>query len=226
MRRLEDGVTALLGDLGETARSANALLDGETRVALRGTVAEVQQLARTLRREIERHRRGDRRRSGVPAPCQPGERTPAIPGRADRPRRRGRGAGGRGARAGGSVDPSRRRLGLGNGARREPGRPAAQRRIARRAARLLVEMTDAAAALEPRLAGARAEPGSAARRAAAAARTRRVTSAARARRSGTSCGPPLCARPRASRWGRRRRRRATSCRRPSRASRSLGRGQP
>jgi phospholipid/cholesterol/gamma-HCH transport system substrate-binding protein len=34
MRRLEAGVTALLADLGETARSASALLGDETRVAL------------------------------------------------------------------------------------------------------------------------------------------------------------------------------------------------
>ncbi len=44
MRRLESGVMALLGDLGETARSANALLGDETRVALQRTVADVQQL--------------------------------------------------------------------------------------------------------------------------------------------------------------------------------------
>jgi phospholipid/cholesterol/gamma-HCH transport system substrate-binding protein len=48
MRRLEDGVTALLGDLGQTARSASSLLDEETREALRGTVADVHQVARTL----------------------------------------------------------------------------------------------------------------------------------------------------------------------------------
>ncbi len=44
MRRLESGVMALLADLGETARSANALLGDETRVALQRTVADVQQL--------------------------------------------------------------------------------------------------------------------------------------------------------------------------------------
>lgn len=48
MKRLEDGVTALLGELGQTARSANALLDGETRGALRGTAADVHEVARTL----------------------------------------------------------------------------------------------------------------------------------------------------------------------------------
>lgn len=48
MRRLEVGVTALLADLGETARSANALLGDETRVALQRTVADVQQLAHAL----------------------------------------------------------------------------------------------------------------------------------------------------------------------------------
>jgi ABC-type transporter Mla subunit MlaD len=45
MRRLEAGVTALLADLGETARSANALLGDETRAALQRTIADVQQLA-------------------------------------------------------------------------------------------------------------------------------------------------------------------------------------
>ncbi len=45
MRRLEVGVTALLADLGETARSANALLGDDTRIALQRTVADVQQLA-------------------------------------------------------------------------------------------------------------------------------------------------------------------------------------
>jgi phospholipid/cholesterol/gamma-HCH transport system substrate-binding protein len=45
MRRLEAGVTALLADLGETARSANALLGDETRIALQRTIADVQQLA-------------------------------------------------------------------------------------------------------------------------------------------------------------------------------------
>ncbi len=44
LRRLEAGVTALLADLGETARSANALLGDETRVALQRTIAEAQQL--------------------------------------------------------------------------------------------------------------------------------------------------------------------------------------
>jgi phospholipid/cholesterol/gamma-HCH transport system substrate-binding protein len=44
MRRLEAGVTALLADLGETARSANALLGDETRDTLRGTVADVHEL--------------------------------------------------------------------------------------------------------------------------------------------------------------------------------------
>lgn len=48
MRRLEVGVTALLADLGETARSANALLDDETRVALHRTVADLQQLVHTV----------------------------------------------------------------------------------------------------------------------------------------------------------------------------------
>lgn len=43
-RRLEAGVTALVADLGETARSANALLGDETRLALQRTVADVQQL--------------------------------------------------------------------------------------------------------------------------------------------------------------------------------------
>jgi phospholipid/cholesterol/gamma-HCH transport system substrate-binding protein len=45
MRRLEAGATALLAELGETARSANALLGDETRIALQRTVADVQQLA-------------------------------------------------------------------------------------------------------------------------------------------------------------------------------------
>jgi phospholipid/cholesterol/gamma-HCH transport system substrate-binding protein len=45
MRRLEAGVSALLADLGETARSANTLLGDETRVALQRTIADVQQLA-------------------------------------------------------------------------------------------------------------------------------------------------------------------------------------
>jgi phospholipid/cholesterol/gamma-HCH transport system substrate-binding protein len=44
LRRLEVGVTALLADLGETARSANALFGDETRVALQRTVADLQQL--------------------------------------------------------------------------------------------------------------------------------------------------------------------------------------
>jgi phospholipid/cholesterol/gamma-HCH transport system substrate-binding protein len=48
MRRLEDQVTALVGDLGETARSANALLDADTRAALRGALADVQRLSSTL----------------------------------------------------------------------------------------------------------------------------------------------------------------------------------
>lgn len=48
MKRLETGVTALLADLGETARSANALLDDETRVALQRTAADVQELAEAL----------------------------------------------------------------------------------------------------------------------------------------------------------------------------------
>ncbi len=48
MRRLEAGVTALLADLGESARSANALLGDETRVALQRTVADVQQLVHAL----------------------------------------------------------------------------------------------------------------------------------------------------------------------------------
>lgn len=48
MRRLETGVTALLADLGETARSANALLGEETRVALQGTAADVQRLVHAL----------------------------------------------------------------------------------------------------------------------------------------------------------------------------------
>lgn len=45
LRRLEAGATALLADLGETARSANALLGDDTRVALQRTIADVQQLA-------------------------------------------------------------------------------------------------------------------------------------------------------------------------------------
>jgi len=48
LRRLEVGVTALLADLGETARSANALLGDETRVALQRTVADVQQLVHAV----------------------------------------------------------------------------------------------------------------------------------------------------------------------------------
>jgi phospholipid/cholesterol/gamma-HCH transport system substrate-binding protein len=44
LRRLELGVTALLADLGETARSANALLAVGTRAALHDTVVDVQQL--------------------------------------------------------------------------------------------------------------------------------------------------------------------------------------
>jgi phospholipid/cholesterol/gamma-HCH transport system substrate-binding protein len=44
LRRLELGVTKLLADLGETARSANALIGGDTRLALRGTVADLQQV--------------------------------------------------------------------------------------------------------------------------------------------------------------------------------------
>jgi phospholipid/cholesterol/gamma-HCH transport system substrate-binding protein len=48
MRRLEAGVTALLADLGDTARSANALLGDETRIALQRTIADVQQLAHAL----------------------------------------------------------------------------------------------------------------------------------------------------------------------------------
>src|SRR5919204_359928 len=44
MRRLELGVTKLLADLGETARSANALLGDDTQRALRGTVADLQQV--------------------------------------------------------------------------------------------------------------------------------------------------------------------------------------
>jgi phospholipid/cholesterol/gamma-HCH transport system substrate-binding protein len=48
MRRLEVGVTALIADLGETARSANALLDDETRVAFHGSVADVQQLVHAI----------------------------------------------------------------------------------------------------------------------------------------------------------------------------------
>jgi len=48
LRRLEVGVTALLADLGETARSANALLDDETRLALHGAVADVQQLVHAV----------------------------------------------------------------------------------------------------------------------------------------------------------------------------------
>jgi phospholipid/cholesterol/gamma-HCH transport system substrate-binding protein len=44
MRRLEAGVTELIADLEGTARSANALLGDETRVALQRTVADVQQL--------------------------------------------------------------------------------------------------------------------------------------------------------------------------------------
>jgi phospholipid/cholesterol/gamma-HCH transport system substrate-binding protein len=45
LRRLEAGATALLAELGETARSANALLGDDTRVALQRTIADVQQLA-------------------------------------------------------------------------------------------------------------------------------------------------------------------------------------
>ncbi|HET9594144.1 MAG TPA: MlaD family protein [Anaeromyxobacteraceae bacterium] len=44
MKRLELGMTKLLADLGETARSANALLGDDTRQALRGTVADLQQV--------------------------------------------------------------------------------------------------------------------------------------------------------------------------------------
>ena len=48
MRRLEDQVTALVDDLGQAARSANALLDGDTRAALRDAVADVHRLTATL----------------------------------------------------------------------------------------------------------------------------------------------------------------------------------
>lgn len=48
MKRLEDQVTALVGDLGQAARSANALLDGDTRADLRGAVADVHRLSATL----------------------------------------------------------------------------------------------------------------------------------------------------------------------------------
>ena len=44
MSRLALGATQLLADLGETARSANALLGDDTRLALRGTVADLQQV--------------------------------------------------------------------------------------------------------------------------------------------------------------------------------------
>src|SRR5512146_657604 len=44
MHRLEDQVKALVGDLGQAARSANALLDGDTRAA----VADVHRLTATL----------------------------------------------------------------------------------------------------------------------------------------------------------------------------------
>lgn len=48
MRRLEDQVTALVGDLRQAARSANGLLDEDTRAALRGAVADVHRLSATL----------------------------------------------------------------------------------------------------------------------------------------------------------------------------------
>ena len=48
MRRLEDRVAALVEDLGAAARSANALLDADTRVAVRGTVTDLRRLAGAL----------------------------------------------------------------------------------------------------------------------------------------------------------------------------------
>jgi phospholipid/cholesterol/gamma-HCH transport system substrate-binding protein len=48
MRRLEDEVTALVGDLGQAARRANALLDDDSRVALHDTIADIRRLAGTL----------------------------------------------------------------------------------------------------------------------------------------------------------------------------------
>jgi len=48
MRRLEDRVAALVDDLGQAARSANALLDADTRVAVRDTVTDLRRLAGTL----------------------------------------------------------------------------------------------------------------------------------------------------------------------------------
>lgn len=48
MKRLEDRVVALVEDLGEAARSANALLDADTRVAVRGTVTDLRRLAGAL----------------------------------------------------------------------------------------------------------------------------------------------------------------------------------
>ncbi len=48
MARLESGVTALVADLGETAKRANALLGDETRVPLQGTVADLRQLVHAL----------------------------------------------------------------------------------------------------------------------------------------------------------------------------------
>lgn len=148
LRRLEDGVTALLGDLGQTARSANALLDGETRVALRGTVTEVHQLARTLAgRSSEIDAAIGNASESLRHANQASARLPSLVTRL-----------GRGAdaveRAAGELErvgvSTRAAVGSASGTVHEASR--AVRQINGESLvelrRLLVEMTDAAAALE------------------------------------------------------------------------------